>query len=115
MDRQAQITVTSRVPSCIICPVLSDSQWIASARAIRAGFDQTAFFQAKAAGKHLLAGLRGESPQATFRVELICIIDALDRGTLIWRTQTRTVMLPPSRLWQWIKRGFERLYVRTYR
>ncbi len=71
--------------------------------------------QAKAAAQNLLAGLRGETPQATFRVELMCIIDALDQGTLVWRTQTRNFMLPPSRLWHWVKRGFEHLYLRPYR
>jgi sulfide:quinone oxidoreductase len=71
--------------------------------------------QAKAAAQNLLAGLRGETPQATFRVELMCIIDALNQGTLVWRTEKRNFMLPPSRLWHWIKRGFERLYLRIYR
>lgn len=71
--------------------------------------------QAGAAAQNLLAGLRGEAATATFKVELICIIDALDRGMLVWRTPTRQLLLPPSRLWHWAKRGFEHVYLRQYR
>lgn len=71
--------------------------------------------QAAAAAQNLLATLRGEEPQATFKVELACIIDALGQGTLVWRTPTRNVVLPPLRLMHWAKRGFERLYLRQYR
>lgn len=71
--------------------------------------------QAAAAAKNLLAELRGQTPQATFKVELMCIIDALDHGTLVWRTPTRNFILLPSRLLHWVKRGFEKIYLRKYR
>lgn len=71
--------------------------------------------QAKAAAQNLLAGLRGEAPKATFKVELMCIIDALDKGTLVWRTDKLSLMLPKSRLWHWMKRFFEYLYLRQYK
>jgi len=71
--------------------------------------------QAAAAAENLLAGLRGQQPTATFKVELACIIDALDQGTLVWRTPTRNVILPSTRLLHWAKRGFERAYLRKYR
>lgn len=45
----------------------------------------------------------------------MCIADSLDRGTLIWRTPERNVLLPPSRLLHWAKRGFEWNYLRRYR
>lgn len=71
--------------------------------------------QAAAAAQNLLAGLRGQEQTATFKVELACIIDALDQGTLVWRTPTRNVILPSTRLLHWAKRGFERAYLRKYR
>ena len=71
--------------------------------------------QAAAAAQNLLATLRGQEPQATFKVELACIIDALGQGTLVWRTPTRNIVLPPLRLMHWAKRGFERLYLGQYR
>lgn len=71
--------------------------------------------QARAAVTNLLADLADRPSQATFPVELICIVDAIDHGTLIWRTERRQLMLPPSRLLHWAKRGFERHYLRQYR
>lgn len=71
--------------------------------------------QAAAAAENLLAGLRGQTPGATFRVELICIIDAIDHGTLVFRNPSRQIILPPSRLFHWAKRWFEGVYLRKYR
>jgi sulfide:quinone oxidoreductase len=71
--------------------------------------------QAAAAAQNLLAGLRGQTPSATFKVELACIIDSLTQGTLVWRTPTRNIILPPSRLFHWAKRWFEAMYLRKYR
>jgi len=71
--------------------------------------------QAAAAAQNVLAGLRGQTPSATFKVELMCIIDAMNQGTLVWRTPTRNIILPPSRLFHWAKRWFEGMYLRKYR
>ncbi len=71
--------------------------------------------QAAAAAQNLLAGLRGQAATATFKVELLCIIDALSQGTLVWRTPERNIILPPMRLLHWAKRWFEGLYLRRYR
>ena len=71
--------------------------------------------QAAAAAQNVLAGLQGQTPQATFKVELMCIIDALNQGTLVWRTPTRNFILPSARLFHWVKRGFEVTYLRKYR
>lgn len=71
--------------------------------------------QAAAAAENLLLGLRGQTPTATFKVELACIIDALDRGTLVWRTPERNIILPSSRLFHWAKRWFEGAYLRKYK
>jgi sulfide:quinone oxidoreductase len=71
--------------------------------------------QAAAAAQNVLAGLRGKTPNATFKVELICIIDAIDHGTLVFRNASRQIILPPSRLFHWVKRWFEGVYLRKYR
>ncbi len=71
--------------------------------------------QAAAAAQNLLAGLRGQAASATFKVELLCIIDGLTQGTLVWRTPERNIVLPPMRLMHWAKRWFEGLYLRKYR
>ena len=71
--------------------------------------------QAAAAAANLLGDLRGLPVNASFKVELICIVDAMDRGTLIWRTPERNWLLPSTRLFHWAKRGFEWNYLRQYR
>ena len=71
--------------------------------------------QAAAAADNLLKGLRGETPTTTFKVELICIIDAIDHGTLVFRNAQRQIILPSSRLFHWAKRFFEGAYLRKYR
>lgn len=71
--------------------------------------------QAAAAAENLLTGLRGQTPNATFKVELICIIDAIDQGTLVWRTPQHNIVLPSSRLFHWAKRWFESACLRKYR
>lgn len=71
--------------------------------------------QAEAAAQNLLVGLRGETPTTTFKVELVCIIDALNQGTLVFRNATRQIVLPPSRLFHWAKRAFEGVYLKKYR
>ncbi len=42
--------------------------------------------QAAAAADNLLGDLKGAPANATFKVELICIVDAIDHGTLVYRT-----------------------------
>jgi sulfide:quinone oxidoreductase len=71
--------------------------------------------QAAAAADNLLKGLRGEAATATFKVELLCIIDAIDHGTLVFRNARRQIILPSSRLFHWAKRFFEGAYLRKYR
>jgi len=71
--------------------------------------------QAAAAAENLLGDLQGKPSSATFKVELICIVDAIDHGTLIWRTPERNWLLPSTRLLHWAKRGFEWNYLRQYR
>jgi len=71
--------------------------------------------QAKAATANLAAELKGDRPAATFKVELVCIVDANDRGMLVARTENHSLVLPSMRVLHWIKRGFEWWYLRQYR
>ena len=45
----------------------------------------------------------------------MCIIDAIDHGTLVFRNERRQLVLPPSRMMHWAKRAFERRYLAMYR
>ncbi len=71
--------------------------------------------QAKTAAENLLRALGGQPPTARFKVELICIVDTLDRGILVYRDEKRALILPPCRLMHWAKRFFEWQYLRPYR
>ncbi|MBP6583637.1 MAG: FAD-dependent oxidoreductase [Chromatiaceae bacterium] len=71
--------------------------------------------QARAAVGNLLAEFRSEAPRKTFKVELVCIVDAMDRGMLVVRTEKHNLMLPSSRLFHWLKRAFEWWYLRPFR
>jgi sulfide:quinone oxidoreductase len=71
--------------------------------------------QAKAAAANLAAELKGGKPTQTFKVELMCIVDANDRGMLVARTEKRNIVLPSSPVFHWMKRGFEWWYLRQYR
>ena len=71
--------------------------------------------QAAAAAANLLADLQGQPSQATFKVELICIVDSVADGTLVYRTAQRNLLWPPTRLFHWAKRFFEWNYLRAYR
>ncbi len=71
--------------------------------------------QARAAATNLCAELRGEKAEARFKVELMCVVDSLNKGMLIWRTPQHNLVLPSCRLWHWAKRLFERWYLRQLR
>jgi sulfide:quinone oxidoreductase len=71
--------------------------------------------QAKAASRNLLLALDGQAPEAKPKVELICIVDTIDKGILVYRDMKRSVLLPPSRLFHWAKRFFEGHYLKVFR
>lgn len=71
--------------------------------------------QASTAVNNLMAEFNGKIPSATFKSELVCIVDSLNRGMMVARNEKRSFALPSSRLFHWAKRGFERLYLRKYR
>jgi sulfide:quinone oxidoreductase len=47
--------------------------------------------------------------------ELICIVDTLKSGALVYRGPSRNFVSPQTRLFHWAKRAFEKQYVRAYR
>ena len=71
--------------------------------------------QAEAAAKNLLAELNGQTADATFKVELVCIVDSNDKGMMITRTESKNIMLPATLIFHWMKRLFEWSYLRKYR
>ena len=70
--------------------------------------------QARTAARNAADALAGGAADARFRTELVCIIDSLDRGALVYRTEKRQLMLPPMRALHWAKRAFERRYLRRF-
>ncbi|MCF6190390.1 MAG: FAD-dependent oxidoreductase [Cocleimonas sp.] len=71
--------------------------------------------QAVAAINNMLDGLEGKAATHTFKYELACIIDSNNKGTLAYRTEKRTLVLPPCRILHHIKKVFEWWYLRGYR
>ena len=71
--------------------------------------------QAQAAAQNLLLALDGKAPVARPKAELICIVDSVDAGILVYRDIKRSWLLPPSRLFHWAKRFFEYHYLRAFR
>jgi len=68
--------------------------------------------QAATATRNLLAELEGRAANETFKVELLCIVDAYDRGMLVARTERRNIVLPSLRAFHWLKHAFKWWYVR---
>ena len=71
--------------------------------------------QAETAAENLLAELDGRPAAQTFKVELMCIVDSLDKGMLVMRTPDRSMMLPPLKLLHAAKNWFEWWYLRQLR
>jgi sulfide:quinone oxidoreductase len=67
--------------------------------------------QAEAAAKNILS----EQKTHEFKTELICIVDTLDKGMLVYRSPKKTRLMPKLRLFNWAKRFFEWNYLRSYR
>ena len=71
--------------------------------------------QAETAVKNLLAEKAGQPAEHQFKTELICIVDTLDKGMLVYRSPKRTMLMPKLRVFNWAKRLFEWQYLRAYR
>ena len=74
----------------------------------------SADLQAETAAHNILAFLEGRPGTREFRVELVCVVDSLDSGTLVYRTPTRNILLK-SPLFHNAKSFFERRYLARYR
>ena len=69
--------------------------------------------QAKAAVENAIAFLAGKPASATFKAELVCIVDTLNSGVMVYRTPERSFVLP-NPLWHLAKRAFEWRYLQRY-
>jgi len=56
----------------------------------------------------------GKPPVARPKAELICIVDSVDSGILVYRDEKRAWLLPRSRVFHWAKRFFEGHYLRVF-
>jgi sulfide:quinone oxidoreductase len=68
--------------------------------------------QAKAAAENIALNLAGKTATERFKVELICIVDTLDKGILVYRSESRGVVLPAMKAMHWAKSLFEKIYLR---
>ncbi|KAF0167002.1 MAG: Sulfide-quinone reductase [Rhodocyclaceae bacterium] len=71
--------------------------------------------QAAAAAENLVGEFAGRVPSKTFKAELMCIVDSLDAGMLVRRTESGGFALPPLGLMHGAKQRFESWYLRRYR
>lgn len=70
--------------------------------------------QAAAAVKNLLAHSAGAEQIHGFKTELICIVDSLSTGTLVYRDPKRSLQLK-GKPFHWAKALFEKTYLKPYR
>jgi sulfide:quinone oxidoreductase len=73
----------------------------------RAKQGHMAELQAKCAASNLYAELNGQTPDSTFRTELICIVDTLNSGILVSRFEKRNFILPPNIMMHFVKQFLE--------
>lgn len=71
--------------------------------------------QAASAAKNIIAEFNDKPAIHKFKVELVCIVDSLNSGILVARTNKLNIVLPQMRLFHWLKRFFEWWYLRQYR
>lgn len=71
--------------------------------------------QAKAVADNIASALAGQATLADFKPELICIVDTLDAGMLVYRSATRNIVGPRLILFHWLKRIFEGYYLHAFR
>ena len=71
--------------------------------------------QAAALAKNIAAEIAGRTPATAFKPELVCIVDTLDAGMLVFRNTRFNVVLPRLKLFHWMKGAFEAHYLKAYR
>lgn len=70
--------------------------------------------QATAAVKNMLSDISGKPENNQFKVELVCIVDSISSGVLVYRDMKRAIILK-TRLFHWAKLLFEWIYLRGIR
>lgn len=71
--------------------------------------------QAQAIAANIAAIEKGLEPATPFRPELICIMDSLDSGMLVFRRGKINLVLPALKPLHWLKRLYEGHYLRAFR
>jgi sulfide:quinone oxidoreductase len=71
--------------------------------------------QAIAVAANIAATESGQQPSYRFKPELVCIVDTLDAGMLVFRNPRFNIVGPKLKLFHWLKRVFERHYLTTFR
>ena len=71
--------------------------------------------QAESAVKNALLTLKNKPASHTFKIELICIVDSLNKGMLVKRDEKTMLALPNCRLFHLVKKMFAWWYLRQYR
>ncbi len=69
--------------------------------------------QAKAAAKNAIDVLSLKRATHTFKTELVCIVDSLTNGSLVYRGSKRSFMMKMQPL-HWAKVLFEKIYLHSY-
>ena len=71
--------------------------------------------QAATAAANIMAVLNKREPAAAFKAELICIVDMLDAGVLVYRSEKYNFVSPRLKIFHWLKGFFEGYYLRQFR
>jgi sulfide:quinone oxidoreductase len=71
--------------------------------------------QAQAIAANIAAIEKGLEPATPFLPELICIMDSLDSGRLVFRRGKINLVLPALKPLHWLKRLYEGHYLRAFR
>ena len=71
--------------------------------------------QAAAVAKNIAAEFSGRQPATAFKSELVCIVDTLDAGILVFRNPRFNLVLPRLKIFHWMKQVFETRYLKRYR
>ena len=69
--------------------------------------------QARSAAKNMALNLDGRPASDAFKVELLCVIDTLNKGILVYRGEKRGLALPQLRALHWAKRSFEKQWLKN--
>jgi sulfide:quinone oxidoreductase len=107
VDARARVPGPQRLYAVGDCAAFPGPDWQAKQA-------HSADMQAKTAAANLLTELRGGAPQTTVKHEIVCILDSLRDGVLVFRNQDRQVVLPPLRPAHWAKIALEKAFLWKY-